>query len=330
MKNTLEDELDKAFESGQLPGLHSVLIRHRGEILAERYYPGEDERRGDPLGTVLGDAGSLHDLRSATKSIVSLLYGIALGEGLVPSLDESLIAQFPDYADLAVQSNRRGILVRHALSMQMGTEWSEDLPYTDPRNSETAMDLAADRYRYALDRPLAGEPGDIWTYNGGATAIIADLIAKGVGNPIDVYAREKLFAPLGIENFDWIKGGDDVPLAASGLRLNIHDLAKIGALVVDNGLWRGKQVVPADWLRASLTPYADAADGLRYGFFWWLAGEGSPPHWAAAFGNGGQRLMICPAKQLVVAVFAGNYNRLGAWKLPAKIITKFALPAIGQ
>ena len=330
MKDELDNELDKAFESGQLPGLHSVLIRHKGEIVAERYFPGEDERWGNSLGKVHSDASSLHDLRSVTKSIVSLLYGIALGEGLVPGIDESLIAQFPDYADLAADPQRRGLLVRHALTMQMGTEWSEDLPYTDPRNSEIAMELAPDRCRFVLDRPLINQPGGGWAYNGGATAVIARLIAEGAGLPLDIYAREKLFAPLGIDNFDWITGSDNVPSAASGLRLNIHDLAKIGALVMDNGVWRGKQVVAADWIRASLTPHGDTADGLRYGFFWWLAPEGSPPHWAAGFGNGGQLLMISPAEQLIVAVFAGNYNQLDALKVSAKIVTKFALPAIGQ
>ena len=328
MNNVLEHELDQAFESGQLSGLHSVLIMHKGEILAERYFPGEDECWGKALGIVQPDAGSLHDLRSVTKSIVSLLYGIALSDSLVPKLDESLIAQFPEYGDLAADPHRRGILVRHALNMQMGTEWSEDLPYTDPRNSEIAMEMAADRHRFVLDRPMVGEPGGGWTYNGGATAIIACLIAKGVGKSIDIYATETLFAALGIENFEWITGSDGVPVAASGLRLTIHDLAKIGKLIIDNGAWQSKQIVPADWLTDSMTPYADLPDGLRYGFFWWLAPDGSPPHWVAGIGNGGQRLMINPANQLIVVVFTGNYNQLDAWKLPAKIITDFALPAV--
>ncbi len=330
MDNRLENELGKAFESGQLSGLHSVLIMHKGEILAERYFLGEDECWGKALGIVQPDAGSLHDLRSVTKSVVSLLYGIALSDSLVPKLDEGLIAQFPEYGDLAADPQRRGILVRHALTMQMGTEWSEDLPYTDPRNSEIAMERAADRHRFALDRPMVGEPGGGWTYNGGATAIIACLIAKGVGKPIDIYARETLFAALGIENFEWLAGGDGVPVAAFGLRLTIHDLAKIGKLVIDNGAWHGKQIVPADWLADSMTPYADLPDGLRYGFFWWLEPTGSPPHWFAGLGNGGQRLMINPANHLIVAVFAGNYNRLDAWKLAATIITDFALPAVGS
>jgi len=324
------ENLDKAFAAGELSGLHSVLVIHKGTIVAEKHYPGEDQRWGVPLDDTEHDKDSLHDLRSVTKSVTGLLYGIALSEGIVPGLDESLIRQFPEYADLANDPQRSKIRVRHALSMKMGTEWNEDLPYSDPRNSEIAMERAADRYRFALDRPMVNEPGDWWTYNGGATALIGKLIAKGAGVPIDAYARSKLFTPLGIREFEWVAGADGVPSVASGLRLNIHDLARIGRLILDKGVWQGKQIVPLDWLDMSFTPHAKLRDGLRYGFFWWLGPEGTPPYWVAGFGNGGQRLMISPANKLIVVVFAGNYNQPDAWKLPVKIITEFALPAVSR
>lgn len=324
----MEEKLDTAFAAGQLSGLHGVLIIHKGAILAEKYYTGDDQRWGTPLGTIEHHKDGLHDLRSVTKSVTGLLYGIALSEGIVPGLDESLLQQFPEYADLASDPQRNKIRVRHALSMKMGTEWNEDLPYSDPRNSEIAMEQAADRYRFALDRPMINEPGDWWTYNGGATALIGKLIAKGAGVPIDVYAQKKLFAPLGIRKFEWVAGSGGVPSVASGLRLNIHDLARIGRLILDKGVWQGKQIVPEDWLNMSFTPHAKLRDGLRYGFFWWLGPDGTPPYWIAGFGNGGQRLMISPANKLIVVVFAGNYNRPDAWKLPVKIITEYALPAV--
>ncbi len=326
----MEAKLDTAFAAGELSGLHSVLVIHKGSVIAERHYPGDDQRWGTPLGEIKHNKDSLHDLRSVTKSITSLLYGIALSESIVPGLDESLIQQFPEYADLTGDQQRSRIRIRHALSMKMGTEWNEDLPYSDPRNSEIAMEQASDRYRFVLDRPMVNEPGDWWTYNGGATALIGKLIAKGAGVPVDVYARRRLFTPLGIKEFEWVAGTDGVPSVASGLRMNIHDLARIGRLVLDKGVWQGKQIVPADWLDVSFTPHAKLRDGLRYGLFWWLGPEGTPPYWVAGFGNGGQRLMISPANKLIVVVFAGNYNQADAWKLPVKIITEFALPAVLQ
>ncbi|MEP0332309.1 MAG: serine hydrolase [Anderseniella sp.] len=324
----MEEKLDTAFAAGELSGLHSVLVIHKDSIIAERHYPGEDQRWGEPLGAVEHNKDSLHDMRSVTKSITGLLYGIALSEGIVPGLDESLLLQFPEYSDLASDPQRSKIRVRHALSMKMGTEWNEDLPYSDPRNSEIAMERAADRYRFVLDRPMINEPGDWWTYNGGATALIGNLIAKGAGVPIDVYAQKKLFTPLGIKKVEWVAGSDGVPSVASGLRLNIHDLARIGRLILNKGAWQGKQIVPANWLDVSFTPHAKLRDGLRYGLFWWLGPEGTPPYWIAGFGNGGQRLMISPANKLIVVVFAGNYNQPDAWQLPVKIITEFALPAV--
>lgn len=325
---TLEMKIEKAFNAGELAGLHSVLIEHKGDVLAELYFDGEDERWGRPLGVRTHTADGLHDLRSVSKSVTSLIYGIALEEGLVPGLDEHLVAQFPDLSDLADDPARARILVRHALSMRMGTKWNEELPYSDPRNSEVAMEQAADRYRFVLDRPMVDEPGKKWVYNGGATAVIARLIADGTGMSIDDYAQAKLFKPLGIERHEWVAGRDGVPAAASGLRLTLRDMAKIGRLVLDGGTWAGRQVVPAAWLEASLTPHAEAEGGLRYGYFWWLAAEGDPPHWVAGFGNGGQRLMVSQANDLIIAVFAGNYNQPDAWQLPVKIITEFAAPAI--
>ena len=156
----MEKKLDEAFAAGKLPGLHSVLVMHKGRVAAERYYSGVDECRGTPLGERLPDAASLHDLRSVTKSVTGLLYGIALSEGLVPGLDENLFTQFPEYPDLAAQTDRQKITIRNVLSMKMGMEWNEDLPYTDLKNSEIAMDMAEDRYRFVLDRPMVTKPGD--------------------------------------------------------------------------------------------------------------------------------------------------------------------------
>ena len=327
---TLETRLKQAFGAGQLEGLHGVLVLHRGEVLGEAYFEGRDERWGTPLGLREHGRKTLHDLRSVTKPIVGLLYGIALAEGKTPGLDESVLAQMPDYADLAGETDRASIKVRHVLTMTMGTQWNEDLPYSDPKNSEIAMERAQDRYRFVLDRPMVHRPGEQWTYNGGAVAIAAKLIEDGVRQPIDLYAREKLFGPLGISEYEWVKGPDGTPSAASGLRLNIHDLAKIGQLVLDNGRYGERQIVPRDWLQQSFRPHTDATGGLRYGFFWWLApvAWGDPPVWVAGFGNGGQRLMAHRRQDAVAAIFAGNYNQPDAWKLPVAIIEQHIFPAL--
>ncbi|MEX3008415.1 serine hydrolase domain-containing protein [Hoeflea sp. TYP-13] len=326
--NPIEQQIRKAFEAGRLDGLHSVLFTRKGETLAEVYFAGEDERWGTPMGERAHGPKTLHDLRSVSKSIVSLLYGIALADGLVPGPDEPLMAQFPEYADLANDPERQAITIRDVLTMQMGTAWNEDLPYTDPRNSEIAMERADDRYRFVLEQPMVTKPGTEWRYSGGSTALLARIIAKGAGKPVDEFARERLFGPLGIEHFEWVAGADGEPAAASGLRLTIRDLVKIGQMINDGGAYDGKQIIPPDWLKASFTPQAKLETGLRYGFQWYLAAEGDPPRWISGFGNGGQRLTIQPQYDFALATFAGNYNQPDAWKVPVRIIEEILVPAL--
>ena len=322
------ERIDDAVRAGDLDNLHAVVVVRSGKLVLERYYEGPDERWGESLGTVAFGPEVKHDLRSVSKSIVGLLYGIALGEGQVPGLDQALVDQFP-YEDLKSDPERRRITVAHALTMTLGTEWDESLPYTDPRNSEIAMEMAADRYRFILERPIVAEAGSRWVYNGGATALLAHLIAKGTGRPLFEFAREKLFEPLGIADVEWVSGTNGEPAAASGLRMRPRDLAKIGQLVLNQGRWGNRQVVPAGWLEASFSSRVPTGDGLEYGYQWWLGrGRVDGREWIAGFGNGGQRLIIVPDLDLVVIVMAGKYNDPDAWKLSVNIMGEILLPAL--
>lgn len=322
---TLNQKINNSFEKGELPGLHGVIVELKGNRLAEAYFEGEDESWGSPVGVVKHGPDTLHDLRSVTKSIVGLLYGIALDDHKVPGLDQPLYDQFPEYPDLIKQAGREKILVEHALSMQMGIYWNEDVPYSDPENSEIAMELAADRYRFALEQEIVSEPGELWTYSGGAVAILAKLIANGTNMPIDAYAEEKLFKPLGITHYEWSSGRDNVPSAASGLRLKLSDLIAIGNMVAQDGEYKNKRIVSSGWLKQMFTPRATLDEFTRYGLLWMLAG--TPENIIAiGVGNGGQRLTIQPKHDLVVASFSGQYNDQTAWRTSLKLVTDFAVP----
>ncbi|MBN9021526.1 MAG: serine hydrolase, partial [Rhizobiales bacterium] len=321
----IAERLDAGIRSGLLRDLHAVVAARGDTVVLERYWSGEDAAWGEPLGVVRFAPETLHDLRSVTKSIVGLLYGIALGRGLVPPPEAPLMAQFPDYPDLAGDPARAGITVGHALTMTLGTEWNEDLPYTDPANGEIAMEMAPDRYRYVLERPVVEAPGTRWVYSGGAVALVGALLARGTGLPLPDFAREALFAPLGIEDFVWMAGRDGVASAASGLRLRSRDLLAIGQMVAAGGTHGGRQVVPASWIEASFTPRVPTGDGLEYGYLWFL-GQGrtpafaEPKRWAAGFGNGGQRLCIMPEAGLAAVIFAGQYDRFDtAWIAPNRV-----------
>jgi CubicO group peptidase (beta-lactamase class C family) len=323
--------ISDAVRHGRLRNLHGVVVVRQGRLVFEQYFTGPDEHWGSPVGDVTFGPETLHDVRSITKSIVSLLYGIAQGQGTVGSVDRPVLDAFPEFADLRTDPARMRILVKHALTMTMGTEWNEDLPYSDRRNGERQMEAAADRYRFVLDRPLVAAPGERWNYNGGATAVIAKLVSRGTGRPLLDFAQEHLFTPLGISDVDWITDLKDEPKAASGLRLRPRDLAKIGQLVLQRGRWGEQEVIPDRWLQEATTAQAQPDQFRRYGYQWWLGG--SPfgdvqTPWVAGFGLGGQRLYIVPELELVVVVTAGNYDKPGQGRLPLAILDQFVLPAL--
>jgi CubicO group peptidase (beta-lactamase class C family) len=143
-----------AVPNGRLWNLHGLVVMRSGHLVFEQYFTGHDERLGMPLGQVAFGPDTLHDVRSVTKSVVSLLYGIALEDGHAPPLECPLLEAVPGYPDLERDPARMRIRVKHALTMTLGAEWNEGIPYSDPRNDERRMAAAADRYRFVLDRPL--------------------------------------------------------------------------------------------------------------------------------------------------------------------------------
>lgn len=322
-------KLDEAIAAGELPGLHNIVIASGGRLILERYLIGVDQRWGTPLGEVMFTPQTLHDLRSVSKSIVGLLYGIALRAGKVPPVDAPLLAQFPDYPDLARDPQRAALKVSHVLTLTSGLEWNEDVPYDDPANSEIGMERAPDRYRFILDRPFVTEPGTRWIYSGGATALLGRLIEMGSGLTLLDFARENLFGPLGILDIDWVSGADGVYSAASGLRLRPRDLAKIGRLILQNGSWDGRQIVPAAWLQESFTPQIACFDDVHYGYQWYLR-DATDGHGKRIFamGNGGQRLIVIPHHDLAIVIMCGKYNLPDQWQTPAAIMLEHVLPGL--
>jgi CubicO group peptidase (beta-lactamase class C family) len=321
--------LDAAVAAGDYDGLHGLLVIRNGHLAFERYLAGRDENWGHGLGVVEHGPHLPHDLRSVTKSVVGLLYGIALNAGLVPATTARLVDVLPGERDLLGDPLKRRITVGHVLSMRMGLSWAEDLAYANPENSERRMERAPDRIRHVLSLPMADPPGRRWVYSGGATVLLGHLVERGTGMRLEDFAEQVLFAPLGIADAGWARWADGGAAASSGLRMSARSLARIGQMMLDKGLWNGRRVVAASWVAASLKPRAFAEPGLRYGYQWWLgrlAANGKP--WFAAYGNGGQRLIGIPSLRMAVVIFAGNYNAADQWKMPARLMARIVMPAV--
>lgn len=325
--------IDELVARGETRNLHSVIALVHGEPIIEWYGSGLDFKWSESLGVVAFDRNTLHDIRSVTKSVVALLYGIALGQGQAPGPDEPLMRYFSQYPDLAGDPRLARLTVRHALTMTLGLDWNEDVPYTTLENSELAMELAPDRYRYILERPVVAEPGSTWRYSGGASALLGYLIQQGTTKPVAGFAREVLFGPLGIDSFEWMAGPDGTPSAASGLRLRPWDLARIGQMVLQRGRWQGRELVAPAWLDEMTKPHVSIAPGFDYGYQWYIGtvladepatagreGTGTRLSWFGGIGNGDQRLWILPQLDLVVVMTAGNYNDWSDREMPLRVL----------
>jgi CubicO group peptidase (beta-lactamase class C family) len=325
----IERNMHAAMQSGSLQGLHGLVVSRYGRVVLEVYFAGLDQRIGHAPGPVRFGPEVLHDLRSVTKSVVSLLCGIVLTENEIDvgcPLSQ-LLPRWRDHFNAATSA----LTLQHVLTMTMGLAWDESMSYADARNSEIQMALSPDRVAYVLSRPAAEPAGERWHYCGGATELLAALIQERTGKPLASFALERLFDPLGLSRVEW-NGDGNGPYAASGLRMTPRDLARIGELILQRGRWQGRALVPESWLEAALRPQVRIEGSFGYGYHFYSGGleaQQQSMQFYAAMGNGGQRLYVVPALDASVAISAGHYND---WKLsrelPGLVLREYVLPLL--
>src|SRR6266851_5507760 len=294
--------------------VHAVLVVRGGKLVFERYFRGSDEIPGRIYGrrveNVTFDADTLHNMKSVSKSVASLALGIAIDRGLIRSVNEPIFSFFPELSDLR-SPEKDQIQLSHALTMSMGLKWVEATPATgDYNNDEARMHMAWDPCRYVLGLAVTAPAGQEFFYNTGALTLISAIIRKATGRPLDEFARETLFEPLGITRAEWTRVRGDTD-AGGGLRLRPRDMAKIGQLVFAGGRWNDRQIVSKAWIETSTAPKLQGTDDQLYGYLWWLGRsrlDGREIHWIGALGRGGQSIRIVPELDLVVVVTAGYYQ----------------------
>jgi CubicO group peptidase (beta-lactamase class C family) len=275
------------------PGVLSVVVERNGRLVFERYY------RGAARSARL-------DVFSVTKSVTSTLVGIALAEGKLRSLDQRLGDFFPKDVQRARDKRVRKITLRQLLEMRSG--------YRD-----VAAAQSDDWVRTQIDRPLAESPGRGWAYDNGSFHLLSAVLTKATGRTANAYAQRVLLGPLGIASTAWATDGQGHSLGNTGLRLSSRELLRLGDLYLHGGLWRGRQVVPAVYVRAATRPYTNLGRGAGYGYGWWVFG-GRPPGFAA-LGYGGQAIAVYPSQHLVVVV-------TGSGDDVQRVLDRLVLPAL--
>jgi CubicO group peptidase (beta-lactamase class C family) len=314
--------------------VHSMVIIRHGKLVFEQYYPGDDYPWGHPDGRANFDATSKHDMRSVSKSVTSLLIGIAIDRKLIASVDEPVTKFFPEYASLKTPG-RDSITLRNLLTMSSGIRWDEARAWNDPKNDEPYLGSEVDPIKYVLSKPIAAPPDLIWNYNGGGTDLLGAILARASGKSLEAFAREALFEPLRITDWEWQHYQNKKVSAAAGLRLRPRDAAKIGQLILVRGAWNGRQIVSTEWIAQATTPRFQAIGyfgGLFfYGYQWWFGrtlAEGRDVKWISAMGLGGQRIFIVPEFDLVVMTTSGLYTSPRQGHAALDILHSFIIPAV--
>lgn len=263
-----------------------MVIRH-GKIVAEAYYA--------PYV-----AGISHDLRSVTKSVVGTLTAIQIQKGSLDSVDHPVIDLFSDKDIQNLDDRKKAMTVQSLLDMTSGMEWVERF-YT-PDETIMQMYRSPDRTAFVLNVPMAGSPGEKFNYNGGNPYLLSALINRKSGQNAFEFAKKELFEPLGIKSAKWgAADAQGVTIGEAGLFLSPHDMARIGYLYLRNGMWEGKQIIPASWVERAKEGKVAATNGYRYANLWW-----SRPEKGAymALGRHSQTIVVIP-KLDIVAVMTG-------------------------
>lgn len=327
-------DLFERISDGTYKNITSVLVVKNGKLVVEEYFPRQEvlgERRGRVLKRV-----SPQQLYSATKSVTSILIGLAIEKHLIRGVDEKISTFFPEYADIFAHDGKDRLCLKDFLTMSAGLSWDEwEYPYADARNDAFKALLSPDPIRYLLERPLVAAPGVHFTYNTGISVALGQIIYKVSGLRADKFAERYLFEPLGISDYYWAKLPDDIVETGGGLFLRPRDMAKVGYLFLNGGRWKGRQIISDEWIKASTRNHAgsvqfpawlQAANG--YGYQWWLGALNvgiRDVTFYGARGRGGQFILVFPDQQ-IVAVFTGlNDNIL--MNQPLKMLQRYILPA---
>ena len=290
--------------------LKGIVIVRDGRLISEHYFNGDSN-------------ATLHDIRSATKSVTSLLMGLVLQNGLVHSVDESISLYLPGLP----KDGKEKIKIRDLLTMRSGLDADDGDP-SSPGNENT-LDQSTDWIRTVYSVPMKRAPGSLYLYCS-INAFLAGAIIENVSRmPLDQFAKSNLFGPLGIENYAWRHVPIDRTTGQGNLSITTRDEAKIGELLLNDGIVNGKRILNHDWIASSLAkqvaisdsdPYADF-----YGYMWYTKGESVGAHKIEvhfASGNGGNKIYIIPSLRMVVAITSSAYGQTYGQRRSQDILLK--------
>ena len=320
--------LEAAIASGEIKQVSSVLLMVDGAMVYEGYFNG-------------ATADTLHDARSATKSVTALLVGAAIGDGHLPGVHARVYDYFPAFtAHHRVDPRLRATTLEDLLTMSSLWECddenafsagNEERMYVTEKWLDFVLALPVKGFAPWMTRPQDSPHGRAHAYCTVNSFVLGAVLERATGMPLADYAAQVLERPLGISASHWNRSPEGIGMGGGGTRYRSRDLARLGQLVLDGGAWQGRQLIPADYVQAMVSAQARTDDGSDYGYQWWglkLPVEGRQTTVWAMSGNGGNYVFTLPEKKLVAVVTSSAYNRSFAHPQSRRIFTEFLLPAL--
>jgi CubicO group peptidase (beta-lactamase class C family) len=322
------DAMSAAIKAGEFQKITSVLVARHGKLVFEAYY--DTNTPGD-------GAEARRNTRSATKTVTAMLAGAAIARGALPSVDAPIKAYLKGRPPVANPDPRKDkVTVEDLLTMSSIAECDDDNQFS--RGNEERMYLIEDWVGFYLDLPVRGFPdwspkpeaspyGRSFSYCTAGTVTLSQVVQNAVKKPLPAFADEVLFKPLGIEGPKWQMSPKGLAMGGGGLGLRSRDLLKLGQLYAHGGQWDGKQVLPADFVKASVTPHANARENTDYGYLIWLQTLAGHKAWLMS-GSGGQKVAIVPDLDLVAVITTTNFGVRQPHVISEKLLVDHILAAV--
>ncbi|MDX1618261.1 MAG: serine hydrolase [Balneolaceae bacterium] len=268
----------------EIRSIRSLLIQKGGVLISEQYFDGMS-------------AGETANLKSASKSIVSLLVGIAIDKKIIQSVEQPIADFFPEISD----SLKKKITVQDLLTMRSGLETTSFHNYGRWVTSD-------DWVEYTLEQPMVDRPGSDMEYSTGTSHLLSVIIEKAAEMSTLDFADKYLFGPLGIQPGDWQRDPQGYYFGGNNMALKPTDMVKIGQMVLNGGTYDGKRIVSEDWIEASLATYTRSNyNPYDYGYMWWNKMVGGHKAYFA-WGYGGQYIFVIPQLDAVVVITSSLRN----------------------
>ncbi len=300
---------DSSFDAASLQSIYSdmaqesnhdlkgIVIVRDGRLVSEHYFNGDS-------------ASSLHDIRSATKSVTSILMGIAIQKNLIHSADDSISLYLPDLP----KDGKEKITIKNLLNMRSGLDADDGDP-ASPGN-EDSLDQSSDWIRTVYSVPMKRAPGTQYLYCSINAFLTGAIIENASHIPLDQFAKTNLFDPLGVQKYIWRHVPIDRTTGQGNLSITTRDEAAIGELMLDDGVVNGRRLLTHDWVAESLANQVVISDGDPYadfyGYMWYGKDEAVGDHRVEvhfASGNGGNKIYIVPSAHMVVAITSSAYGK---------------------